>query len=679
MMTPGSVYESRKGTGIGRDAQMVQEGTSCTMMIESIVVLAGALAGLGAEGGVPAPFAIEVVDAETGRGVPLVELETVNNQRFVTDSNGLAALDGPDLMGQDVFVHVKGHGYEFPKDGFGYRGKALKVEPGGEARLVVKRINIAERLYRVTGGGIYRDTAMLGREAPIRKPLLNALVFGSDSVIADVYRGRIHWFWGDTNKPSYPLGTFDVPGARSSIPSEGGLDPGRGVDLDYYVDEKTGFARPAAKMPGAGPTWIGGMTVLRDSSGGERMFAGYVKVRPPMEAYEHGLAEWDDEARRFEKVATFAEKRPIYPNGHTFRRTDPDGTEYVYFTTPFPLTRARADPATLADVRRYEGFSPLKSGTRLEARQLDRGPDGRLVYAWKVDTPPLSQQDQDKFLKAGAMKPEEALIALRDAGTGRTVLGHGGSVYWNDFRKRWIMIAVEIFGESSVLGEVWYAEADAPTGPWVYARKVVTHDKYSFYNPKQHPFFDQDGGRTVFFEGTYTHTFSGNTNPTPRYDYNQVMYRLDLSDPRLNLPVAVYVASEASPPTRFAVRTPGADPGNRPVAFFAPERPGEGTVPVFEAAGNGTGLRVGEPPKEQADASSGAVFHALPADLPKPPSTSVPLYEFAEEAGGKRAYSTDGKPPGPGFVRAEKPFCLVWRTPRAQEARPTDVPVSSQK
>ena len=67
------------------------------------------------------------------------------------------------------------------------------------------------------------------------------------------------------------------------------------------------------------------------------------------------------------------------------------------------------------------------------------------------------------------------------------------------------------------------------------ATKIVTHDKYSFYNPKQHPVFDRDGGRVIYFEGTYTATFSGNPNRTPRYDYNQIMYRLDLSDARLGL------------------------------------------------------------------------------------------------------------------------------------------------
>jgi hypothetical protein len=29
--------------------------------------------------------------------------------------------------------------------------------------------------------------------------------------------------------------------------------------------------------------------------------------------------------------------------------------------------------------------------------------------------------------------------------------------------------------------------------------------------------------------------FTDNKHPTPRYDYNQIMYRLDLSDPRVKL------------------------------------------------------------------------------------------------------------------------------------------------
>src|ERR1700726_1157235 len=96
---------------------------------------------LGAD---PAPragkyFKITVVDEQTGRGVPLVELRTVNGLRQWTDSNGVAAFLEPGLTGQSVFFHVSSHGYEFPKDGFGYRGRALKVTEGGSATLKVKR------------------------------------------------------------------------------------------------------------------------------------------------------------------------------------------------------------------------------------------------------------------------------------------------------------------------------------------------------------------------------------------------------------------------------------------------------------------------------------------------------------------------------------------------------------
>jgi len=62
---------------------------------------------------------------------------------------------------------------------------------------------------------------------------------------------------------------------------------------------------------------------------------------------------------------------------------------------------------------------------------------------------------------------------------------------------------------------------------------VASHEKHSFYNPVLHPFLNQAGDRVVHFEGTYTEQFADNPRPTPRYDYNQVLYRLDLADPAL--------------------------------------------------------------------------------------------------------------------------------------------------
>jgi hypothetical protein len=108
------------------------------------------------------------------------------------------------------------------------------------------------------------------------------------------------------------------------------------------------------------------------------------------------------------------------------------------------------------------------------------------------------------------------------------VLLHSGSVRWNAHRRCWVLIAGQVGGKPSLLGEVWYAEAVHPTGPFARAVKVVTHDRQTFYNVCQHEFLDRAGGRWIYFEGTYTNEFSGNPDRTPRYNYNQVLYRLDL-------------------------------------------------------------------------------------------------------------------------------------------------------
>jgi hypothetical protein len=271
--------------------------------------------------------------------------------------------------------------------------------------------------------------------------------------------------------------------------------------------------------------------------------------------------------------------------------------------------------------------------------------------------PAVGPGEQAKLIKSGDLKPEEALLHLTDAQTGKPVTAHGGSVYWNEYRRRWVMIAVETFG-TSVLGEAWFAEADTPLGPWVYARKIVTHDKYSFYNPKQHPFFDKDKGRVIFFEGTYTTTFSGSTDPTPRYDYNQVMYKLDLADPRLALPVPFYALSGDDAPDRFGTVHALKPKLVRQVAFLALDREVKGTVAVYAAADKG-GLSLTPPEGRKVS----PLCYAWPPDTKEPPPGVVPLHEF-RHGYGRRAYSTDKDWSAPGFERAAQPLCLVWRSPR---------------
>ncbi len=653
------------------------------MRVGSVAVLAGMfVCAASADGGSPY-FRIAVVDEQTGRGVPLVELETVNNIRYWTDSNGLVAFHEPGLMGQSVFFHVRSHGYEFPKDGFGYRGRALQVVEGGSATLKVRRINVAERLYRTTGGGIYRDTVLLSERAPTEQPLLAGKVLGQDSVLNGIYRGKIYWFWGDTNKPSYPLGNFQTSGATSLLPGRGGLDPDVGVNLTYFVD-KDGFSRQMTPVPGEGPTWIDGPFIVRDAAGRERMFAHYAKIKPDgtMKTWQRGLLEYNDEQEQFEKVAEYDLDAPVQLRCHPFRH-ESAGVEYLRTAQPFPVVRVRATAEALRDPSTYEAYTCLKEGSRLDKPELDRAADGSLRWAWKRNTPPVGPKEQGELVKAGHFKAGEGLFHVQDVETGKAVTVHGGSIYWNEYRRRWSMILLEVMG-TTVLGEIWYLEADTPLGPWVYARKIVTHDNYSFYNPKQHPFFDKDGGRIIYFEATYTHTFSGSTFQTPRYDYNQIMYKLDLADPRVVLPVPVYDLSaddapagatpdEAMPagvaPTRFATRgglTAGSrGPAGRRIAFFALDRPRPDAVAVCVGTtdGRGAALRVATSNQQAADRPEGVLFYALPADTKNPPATTTPLYEFAGESGPARAYSTNKDWSRPGWRRSDRPLCLVWRSP----------------
>ena len=94
---------------------------------------------------------------------------------------------------------------------------------------------------------------------------------------------------------------------------------------------------------------------------------------------------------------------------------------------------------------------------------------------------------------------------------------------------------ISIFTDAGDLEQIRYAEAPTPTGPWRKSIVIANHDHYTFYNPLQHPEFASEGGCVIWFEGTLTMTFSDNPEAIPRHDYNQILYRLDLGDPRLKV------------------------------------------------------------------------------------------------------------------------------------------------
>ena len=300
------------------------------------------------------PFGIRVVDGSTGRGVPLVSLRTTGDVVYVTDSAGWVAFDEPGLLGERVWFHVESHGYALPADGFGYAGVALDTTPGGRARIEVERVNVAERLYRVTGQGTYRDTILLGEDAPLALPLLNGGVTGQDSVVTAVLSDRVLWFWGDTNRAAYPLGLFSTAGARSSPPAA--LDASVGIELDYFTGDH-GFARAMCPIDGPGPVWIDGLMVLE---GGE-LVARYVRVESLGVLHEQGLARWNAEREVFEKWRELALDEELHPASHPVLVED-GGRRYYVFPFPYPDVRVPATLDAIGDPGSYEALTCLVPG-----------------------------------------------------------------------------------------------------------------------------------------------------------------------------------------------------------------------------------------------------------------------------------------------------------------------------
>ena len=488
-------------------------------------------------------FAIRVVDADTGRGVPAVGLRTTYKQRYYTDSNGYVAFLEPGLAGKDVWFDVESWGYEGPQGPFDSRGVALKIQPGKTETIKVKRTQIAERLYRQTGYGIYRDTELLGKSAPIPNPVINGLVTGSDTVQTAVYKGKMWWLWQDTDRLSFFLGNFSMTGATSPPPNK--LDADKGIAFDYFTEKPSGFAKHMAEVDQGGasrPVWVDGLMVVKDAAGRERLLARYAAANKDFSVAQAGLMLYDDDAdvlRELKRIDNFRQTR-LYPGGHPFRARV-GGVDYYYVTDPRAPVRVRADFKNASDLSAYEGFTCLKadSPTDPERAEVDRDDAGNARWIWRRGAEPLDDGDVERLVKAGKMKADEAPVRLRDVEGGKDVRVAGGSVAWNPYLKKWTWLFGQQGGDS-MLGEIWFAVANAPEGPWRDCRKVATHAlrdrNMDLYNPMQHPELAKESGRYVYFEGTFVNTFSGTKAPVPLYDYNNLMYRINLADPRMKLP-----------------------------------------------------------------------------------------------------------------------------------------------
>jgi hypothetical protein len=429
------------------------------------------------------PCRITVVEKGTGWPVPLVELETVHGVKFVTDNAGVIAFDLPEAMGRETWFGVRGFGYGVPRDGLGSQGVRLTPQPGGSLSIEVERAIVARRLGRITGAGIFGESQKLGQARDWEE----SGIVGCDSVQTAVIDGRLFWAWGDTSLANYPLGIFDGTAARTPPRPVDRFEPPIRLAFDYYRDV-AGRPRAIAPMAGDGPTWLTGLATVRDESTTERLVATFLKIKPPLETVAVGLCAWDDAAERFAPVKTIwsrsgeRQQPPPAPSGHAAAWTDPDGRDWLLFGNPFPALRCRAMFGAWSD-----------------------------PTAWEVLAPPRCVRSAD----GGEIEP------------------HSGSIAWNAWRRRWVAVFMQKFGKPSAFGELWYSEAEDPLGPWGPAVKIVSHENYTFYNPRIHSQWSTADSPILVFEATFTRQFADDPAQVARHDYNQVLYRLDLDDDAL--------------------------------------------------------------------------------------------------------------------------------------------------
>jgi hypothetical protein len=362
-------------------------------------------------------------------------------------------------------------------------------------------------------------------------------VAGQDSVQATVYRNKVYWFWGDTQRMDYPLGLFRMAGATTPTfdPDDPDSDPASGIKFEYFVGQD-GFVRammPLRERP-EGVIWLDGLCVVPDDKGVDRLIGHYSRRKGLTEEYEHGIAQFQDDRAEFESI----KQLPLTetwrrPSGHPILMTE-KGVTWLLFGSPTPNVRVRATLEDVIDPEQYQAYTCVKAEAGADSLKPDIGPNGEPMWRWQVELPPVDSRTESQWVRDGWIQPAHARFYPADAASpSDRVTLHSGSVRWNSYRQRWVLIAGQVFGKPSMLGEVWYAEAQHPTGPFAKAVRIVTHDRQSFYNVCHHDFLDRADGRMIHFEGTYTADFSGNPVKTPRYNYNQVLYRLDLDESAL--------------------------------------------------------------------------------------------------------------------------------------------------
>jgi len=170
--------------------------------------------------------------------------------------------------------------------------------------------------------------------------------------------------------------------------------------------------------------------------------------------------EFDVEKKQFQHRMVFPKDQMVIPRGHPFLH-QVDGKPYFYFAGAMPWVPVPADVEAILNPASYESYSFLAPTSSNELPDVHRDANGNLIYGWRKDVPWADRKMIQRLIKVQKIVEEEAPNLLTDTESGKLVMTHHGSIYWNAYRNRWIMITTESSG-SSYLGEIWYSEAIRP-------------------------------------------------------------------------------------------------------------------------------------------------------------------------------------------------------------------------
>jgi len=438
-----------------------------------------------------AEFGIHVVDEADGRGIPMAIVRMSNGVEHLTDSAGWIRIDEPGLMHSRVRLEIHSPGYRMPARGKDSAAVELQFSTTGDVVVPLVRVDIAQRMYRVTGTGIYRDSELLNREVPL--PIGNhaaGLVSAWGVQRASIGK-KVVWCWRQSLLSHGGMTSVSVAGAWSDFPEHGGLDPTQGIHFAYLpAGTEQVHSLLTAEDPGA--IWIEGLTSVPDETGKLNLVAHYIRQGAEGERAEHGIAIWTDE-KRFERIVVLGDEYEWqFPAGQCVTRQ------------PFCHVRC---PARLDAVRNPGAFEALSWDTTSHK------------YTWQQSRPPMSQREESTWIAEGSISQPRTQV--RDHNSQKPVPVQESSIEWNPHHRCYVMIA------SSVDGDVWFCESRHLEGPWENAIRIISAEPGRCSSPVQHPFMNQDGGRIIWFETALL------DSGLPRYDRNELMHRLDLDDPRL--------------------------------------------------------------------------------------------------------------------------------------------------